>query len=544
MLGPDRTTELREIMPIFLIHESKRHLWLIGAIAGLLSILLPQQVFALQVSPPVGVQEIGKRLHLRSSLSGIQDGAESQLRSTCLRARIKSIETSPSIGQSGNSGGVLVDFQPTVRQGGLLEFKSVEPVNDALVELELTSECPLVVFTSRWTLIMNATASPKVAPVAAQSARVAQESNSFDFRNSSLLLASRRAPTPVAQYDTKPVRSEPKVVPEPGKGAKVSPPVNEVSSPPAEKEAVEEPLRLASLPPDVLTSGLIESGPIPNALENMDQRESEGLAGFGGLISMEQWALIVSSTLLGLLALVYLLKVRPKRSRLAFAAPRRDPVADGPIVSGNEFRENSFHRDEPKQEVPGYATNRMLESLIASDDANYEDLFEAGSAANQSDLLDSSNKSSLKISLDLINRADIRTWNLPAAYQGLVEQRNKSLELHGTPEALLLRCHVGLVELAFQDARQGHTTQAQATLDLLGLVLGEHVYDVHSSPTLCVPDIVKSHVRAKMCEITGSDKRQLLRENLINLNAQVAVPGLCFHTDAWREFLSDEGAMN
>ena len=144
----------------------------------------------------------------------------------------------------------------------------------------------------------------------------------------------------------------------------------------------------------------------------------------------------------------------------------------------------------------------------------------------------------------MINRADIRTWNLPEAYQSLIEQRNKSLELHRTPDALLLRCHVGLVELAFQDARLGQKTQAQTTLDLLGLVLGEYVYDIDSTSTLCVPDVVKSHVRAKMCEITGTESRQLLRENLINLNTQVLSPALCFHTDAWREFLSDEGALN
>lgn len=223
---------------------------------------------------------------------------------------------------------------------------------------------------------------------------------------------------------------------------------------------------------------------------------------------------------------------------------RRDPLAAVPSASVSEFRENTFQDAEPKQEISGYATDRMLESFIVNDETNYDDVFDLGPLAQQSDLVDSSKKSSLKISLDLINRADIRTWNLPAAYHSLVEQRNKSLELHGTPDALLLRCHIGLVELAFQDARQGHQTQGQNALDLLSLVLGEHVYDVHTNSTLCVPDVVKSHVRAKMCEITGAEKRQLLRDNLVNLNTQVISPALCFHTDAWREFLSDEGALN
>lgn len=551
MLGLARTIELRENMPISLIHKPMRHIQFIGVIAGLLSILLPAQGFALQVSPPVGTQEIGKRLNLRSSLSGIPEGAESQLRSACLKARIKSIETSSSVGENDASSDVLVNFQPTIKQGGLLEFKSIEPVNDSLVEMELVSECPLVVFTSRWTLIMNVSAAPMGYPVALQTAQARQESVNFDFGNSSLLSASRRVPKPVSQYGS--IRDETKIEskPEPEKPVDVTPPVNEGTTVPvAEQEAAFEPVDVALLPPEVLTPGLIESRSPANLsnegdwLENVDQSQSEGSTGLGGLIPLEHWQLIVPLTLLGLFALVYLVKKRSQRGRLKVAVGRRDPLAAVSSASVSEFREHVFQDEEPKQEISGYTTDRMLESLIANEETNYDDVFDLGPLAQQSDLLDSPKKSSLKISLDLINRADIRTWNLPATYHSLVEQRNKSLELHGTPDALLLRCHIGLVELAFQDARQGHQTHGQNALDLLSLVLGEHVYDVHAGSTLCVPDVVKSHVRAKMCEITGAEKRQLLRDNLVNLNTQVISPALCFHTDAWREFLSDEGALN
>jgi hypothetical protein len=550
MLGLAGTIELRENMPISLIHKPMRHIQFIGVIAGLLSILLPEQGYALQVSPPVGTQEIGKRLNLKSSLSGIPEGAESQLRSACLKARIKSIETSSSVGETNASSDVSVNFQPTMKQGGLLEFRSTEPVNDSLVEMELVSECPLVVFTSRWTLIMNVSASPMGYTVALQTAQTAQESVNFDFGNSSLLSASRRAPKPVSQYGS--MRNETKIEskPQPEKPVELTSPVNEETAAVVEQEAAFEPVNLASLPQEILAPGFIESRTPANLsnegdwLEDVDQSQSDGSAGLGGLIPVEYWQVIVSLTLLGLLALVYLVKKRSQRAGFKVAVPKRDPFAVAPQVSVSEFRENGFQVDEPKQEIPGYTTDRMLESLIVNDETNYEDMFDLGPLVQQSDLLDSSKKSSLKISHDLINRADIPIWNLPATYHGLVEQRNKSLELHRTSDALLLRCHIGLVELAFQDARQGHETQGQNALDLLTLVLGEHVYDAHTNSTLCVPDVVKSHVRAKMCEITGAEKRQLLRDNLISLNMQVLSPALCFHTDAWREFLSDEGALN
>ncbi len=549
MLGLAGTIELRENMAIFLIHTPKRYLRLIGVVTGLLAVLLPGQGFALEVSSPVGIQEIGKRLHLRSSLSGIPEGAESQLRSTCLKARVRSIETSASDNLGAVSTDVLVNFQPTMRQGGMIEFKSLSPVSDSLVEIELISECPLVVFTSRWTLIMNVGASRGGATATTQNPQATEQSTGFDFGNSSLLVASRRAPKPVAQYimPKRPEPEEQKLELPVQTQREVTSPAEETITPPVKLEADTEPVRIASLNPEILTSGLIESRPSANmlngglGLEDMTQTKYDGATEFSNLIS--HWPLLASVVLLSLLVLVYLVQKRSQQSGLRMAAARRDPVV-APKVATSEFRETDFHGDASRRDVSAYAADRVLESLIASDESEYEDLFDSSSSLNQSDLLDSSNRSSLKISLELINRADIRPWSLPTVYHNLVEQRNKSLELHRTPDALLLRCHIGLVELAFQDAKQGETTQAQTTLDLLSVVLDEHVYDVDSSSTLCVPDVVKSHVRAKMCEITGAEKRQLLRDNLINLNALVLSPALCFHTDAWREFLSDEGALN
>lgn len=252
MLVLARTMELRDNMAISLIHTLKRRLRFIGVIAGLSLILLPEKGFALQVSTPVGVQEIGKRLNLKSTLSGIPEGAESQLRSTCLRARIKSIETSPSIDQRGNSRDIFVNFQPTIKHGGLIEFTSTEPVNDALLEMELISECPLIVFTSRWTLIMDTNSSP----ASLEKALVASESVNFDFRNSSLLSASRRTPNPTVQDKSKPRLVDTKMEIETEKPVDlISPPIDGTAQP-AKQEAAMDPVIMASLPQDVLSAGL------------------------------------------------------------------------------------------------------------------------------------------------------------------------------------------------------------------------------------------------------------------------------------------------
>lgn len=190
------------------------------------------------------------------------------------------------------------------------------------------------------------------------------------------------------------------------------------------------------------------------------------------------------------------------------------------------------------------SSHRVLESLIGNDDKNFDEELQASVRDAHTDDHNPAYRPSLKVSLELINRADIPSWTLPASYLRLVESRNRSLEMHRTLDALLLRSQIGLIELAFQDAKQGQLTPAQATQELLEQVLGDRLRDTEFKPILCVPDVVKSHVRAKMCEIAGAEKRQILRDNLVNLNTQVVNVSLCFNSNAWREFLSEEGILD
>lgn len=543
-------------MPTSLNHAYIPRRWLGGTVAALCFMVLPAQALALQLSNLVGVQEIGKPIDLKSTISGIPDGALSQLRSTCLKARLRSIETSGSSAWSDGGGDLVVDFQPTIRQGGLIEFKSARKINDALVELELVSECPLVAFSNTWTLIM---AESQPVPVSSSNRRALPdvEPGSFDVRNSALLQASRQAPKRVVYAKA----SSPKdVLASQAEPVVEKAVVNNPPETPPQPAVVEQPVKLASLDPEFLNNGLIESRsepqgfPVGLGLGGSDESSIGGQSDSFGLNSMALWIFGISLSLLVLLLAGFARYKWAGRGNFRVEIPRRAPVIEPQKASITEFRETTgFDSDEEVVDSPSstfssvatsYASDRVLESLMGSDETAFADMLSSSPVPMQSDLLENGNKSSLKITLELINRADIRGWKLPASYQSLVEQRNKSLELHRTPDALLLRCHIGLVELTFQDAKQGNPIQSETAQELLQLVLGESIYDVDANTTLCVPDVVKSHVRAKMCEIDGADKRQLLRENLIALNSQVLGPGLCFNTNEWREFLSEEGMLD
>lgn len=521
-------------MPLHSIH-ARFHIALL-MVAALGFVTTPSTTRAMEITVPVGLQEIGKRLDLKSTLSGIPEGAESQLRSTCLKSRIQSIDTE----NSADAIDVWVDFSPTIRQGGLIEFQSSAPVNHALVRLELISECPLLTFTSRWTLIMNQ-AQLLESSKAAYKREV--KSNQFDLTNSSLLAQSRKQPNFnnsrfVPRYEqNEQALEEVAIAPEADTVSEVpqnkQPEVDGKSKESANEP--NEPIKIASLDPSLLGNGLIESrtsNQIATGGLGINEQDSgvDAWSSNTGLMVAFGFSLLAASLLLA-----------KKFARSPARTPSTEPQWHAFKGTSETAMDTSVPPIEEVAPPVEFGHDRFLESLMGSEGNSYQDEVGSTLLSEHSETLEASDRSSLKTSFEMINRADSRKWNLPDAYLDLVGQRNRTLEQHASTEALILRSQIGIVELTFQDAKQGKTTQSHIAHELLAMVLGEHIYEAESFPSLGVPDVVKSHVRAKMCEISGSESRQLLRENLLLLNTLVLSPALCFHSDAWREFLSEEG---
>lgn len=501
-------------------------------------------VAEIRLSNPAGLHTIGEPIDVVTTISGIPQGAESQLRSTCLHGRISPIESSSELGKTSR---VMVDFQPTIAQGGTIEFKSLGPVNHALVRLELISECPLIVFNMGWPLIMNQR-EKNVAQVP-EPERHLPQAGQFDLASSSLLEASRNAPkidpqTRKVAMDAAPDKPATDVL-------DVD---NEAESMPAEAVVAEpavgsDALKLASLDQTLLNHGLIESEPVSLGLHS--DSGVQAILQNESVTSLRNIEILAASTtslfILGAGWFIYRLK---RNAALTVRLPQRTEVPEYKpdsvveVSSRNKWESNLPNLQD--SQLYRFGSDRVLESLMGADEQLYATELEIELAEDETIYTDhaSSRNHALKTCLDLINRADVRSWELPPAYQSLVCERNKALEMLRTPEALILRCHIGLVELAFQEAGQGHGIQVETSNELLQLLLGKHVYDLEGNQTLGIPDVLKSYVKAKLCEIEGAEKRQLLRENLLNLNAQIEHQALCFHTNAWREFLSEEGLLS
>tara|TARA_B100000745_G_scaffold165082_1_gene107999 strand:- start:1353 stop:3035 length:1683 start_codon:yes stop_codon:yes gene_type:complete len=545
MLTLTVTIELRVDMPIFWTKAAQMIRLPMLSVLGALITLLPLSVFSLEISTPVGTQQIGQILDLKSTLSNVPQGVESQLRSTCLRARINTLESMPGGFEGAVSREVLVNFDPTIRRGGVIEFRSVSPVNDAVIEMELVSECPLIVFNTKWTLIMKQGVAERSGAVISGHVGTA---SAFDPETSSLLASSRKPPKP--RFDTKPAW----LSQDERNAAKPKPIEDETSTnilTTAEnmEEGDNPVLKVASLNPDLFGAGLIES-----------RRQTTDVSGGLGLDeytsktdsynAMQEFMLPVSLAISALLMIALFLYRRYSVRKAAIQSSLNPQGYDSEQTTCPEpqdvaamSREHVIaFSSEPASVSVG--SHRVLESLIGNDEQDFDDELNSSAHTMTSGSMNPAYRSSLKISLELINRADIPSWNLPVSYLGLVESRNRSLELHRTLDALLLRSQIGLIELAFQDAKQDQLTPPQSSQELLEQVLGDQLHEIELKPTLCVPDVVKSHVRAKMCEIAGAQKRQLLRENLVNLHTQVVSPALCFDSNAWREFLSEEGILD
>lgn len=539
------TFGLRETMIISLFDRLNSKHRLVKALGLLLCSLFASAGHGLEIGSPAGLQQIGKKLDLQSNVTGIPAGTESQLRSTCLKARARPTgrQGADAFEGQGNEE-VHVDFVATIRQGGVIQFRSTTAVMDALVELELTSDCPLLAFKSSWMLIMD----PARAELTGVQTNASESDKmpGFDIRNSSLLKASRVAPKRTSlivaaskQPDIQPQNVAPEV--DPGLFAHSSEKDLQV------QEVKDQPVELAAVDPGFSDQGLIESRPSQTSPVSVLPSDHDTLWMGFDLASPAIWVFLVSVAMLLMVAVAFGKSQLKQHQASKTQSGKVEPSAMSAQVLFKDYSErpdveNARFPEESEQPAP-YTQDRVLESLMGSENQRSDEAFDGLKPLSNMETTEVQSRTSLSVCLELVNKADIRVWNLPESYQGLVATRNKSLDLHRTADALLLRCQVGLVELAFQEARKNKRLPDEVAKELLKLVIGNHGFDLDATPALCVPDVVKSHVRAKMCEISGAEKRTLLQENLVNLNTQVSNPGLCFSSNAWREFLSEEGIL-
>ncbi|HEX4855739.1 MAG TPA: hypothetical protein VFV28_02950, partial [Limnobacter sp.] len=406
----------------------KVHMLLIMLI-GLAGFATPMSAVGVEISIPSGLQEIGQALNLKSRISALPPGTETQLRSTCLKARILPLETSASYSLEWQSSGVAVEFLPDAVNSGQLQFKSLAPINHALVELELVSSCPLVVFETKWALILDPPALPHAAtPPGANLANRGSSpvDKSFDMEQSRMLAMTRQRQVPpgpgaLAAWAEpaiqKPAQEKTSFI---SKGADhqaasttVTPPANA--------------LRVAALGGNALDGGL-NQGHTGNAvvdamtdpLHASLQQSGEGWWFQSYVLPLGLAVLVLSIAVLGQ---YWSSKRRPESTGSQYPGSEEMDESGG----GFEFEAGKAEpvlRHSPERIMQGGTASgmragdspRVLETLLGNACTQPEDVSDFSSTAFFKNQVEGERRTSLAESLEQMNRADLRKWSLPAAY--------------------------------------------------------------------------------------------------------------------------------
>jgi hypothetical protein len=141
--------------------------------------------------------------------------------------------------------------------------------------------------------------------------------------------------------------------------------------------------------------------------------------------------------------------------------------------------------------------------------------------------------------LHALDRTAVKPWKLPVAYASLIAARNRSLSFELPSQ--VLRCEVGLLELAFQETRRGRLLDQSAINELVSIFIPESDgYQNDVQPTR-VPDILQNHLKTKRYELNGVEAQNHFKANCLQLSALCQVWPFCFSLPEWAHLVEDDG---
>ncbi|HEX4879104.1 MAG TPA: hypothetical protein VFV39_04595 [Limnobacter sp.] len=510
-------------------------MWLVVVI-GLSSL---GSAHAIVLGPVQGKSVAGQPISLSSHVSRLSEHQVGQLKESCLKAQLRPFTGNPDIDNKPGSESWMVRAQ-FVRMGansGEIFFDAPPVQGDVSLSLQLESHCPLATFEQRWTVFLEPAglAGTTVAQPPVQRPVEQTQQAQFDFENSRLLAQSLQPPKSPGQSN--PSRRTAARPDQPGADDGPDASGSTMDHSPAQDEqdspSDSSPIHLASVDPNLLQYA-------PSDAQFIQQPQHDSTWSHTGVLA------IGGALILCVLPAVYFVLNR----RTAGSAPanpptlwRRDPPTTPvePVLSplvpepAHAMDANGVQLNERKG-----ISNRVLESFYTPDHSDSSAFVQEAGAPMFDMEVETRQNSAVERALSLVNRGGMSPWNLPESYAGLVAQRNLTLTELASGGLRILQCQLGLVELAFQEASAGRSLQADQSNEFLASLLGEE-FATHLQqewPTL--PDIVRTYVRAKFCEVTGASARQRLKENLLALVDDPPAGKTCFDRSLWLELLAEQ----
>lgn len=169
-------------------------------IAAALSLFLPTFAFGSPLFGSwLGQAQVGERLRVNMTVFGLDAEGQSQLKITCMEAWA---ETGRDDSNSTQSRIPLnLEYGRTIDRGGLITLTSKKAIQDPVVRVHLTSNCPLITFARVWDLQLDFQAASDIdpqerSPLASSEVgeSTAVQSAAFNLSKSSTLAASFKKP--------------------------------------------------------------------------------------------------------------------------------------------------------------------------------------------------------------------------------------------------------------------------------------------------------------------------------------------------------------
>lgn len=541
----------------------------------------------------VGQAQMGEKLKVNMTIFGLNKDAQSQLKAGCMEAWAESDGTESNSIQTRVD--LNLDYGKTLDRGGLLTLSSKSPINDPVLRVHITSNCPLVTFAQSWDLQLDFIPKNPTKETFNPHSQVARVSESdaggplaFTLNKSATLTASYKKPVIQSEPVERASKQESTQKPVASNKSYAGNHDNLNASKPRDPNLVKLPQtneELVLLPSTTQTAK-------PAQLENIAMRQATPApTAMQVNPASEAWARDPALTgdntnlmpfiLFGFVSLVMIAfgvwwgqrqgspesesSIGGHRFGLdrIFSRKEKKPVQSlktehpSEDVCKPEFRSTGAIQDSDPgyvREHPGSGQLGTLTEDISNAqgqvDAFNKQLFESFLGGDQT--LDDANDSYAASSHRASKSAQVETksfvsrvsesqnlslgpWKLPEAYQALLPVRSSADLAADEVNQCRLKCEMGLIELAFLNAQQGELVfdiQVAELLDVLGPLQGE---DNAQAPS----DLIKDFVRSRVCELGSKPQIEKFTEALKAMSGSEHCKKLSMANGLWLEFVQN-----
>lgn len=535
--------------------------WVSGVLLLFLLLIAPANASAnVSMGPIKGDVYLNQRLNVYVSLRGEGEFRASQLHPSCLKGEI--IDRSQAASFDTIVQDAIIQFESTVRNGGLLRIESSDKILSPLSILQIKSVCPLAQFDQSWSLLASPldAARPESPEPETKKTNFVQSPREFKLRGSALLSESRKVPDAwviakqqVAVYEEKKAKEQlnSQRLQDEAELALYQPPLESLVS----DEELQALQGVSDEQPDSEVVQQIEDERVELAQAQIASMNQEGYSADEDLqraanpepMTDSAFTLNTTTALAILLVVMLILsasyylvrkhglaKIKGLLLKKGATNGTDQPMGIEPELMNRTIDLNDLGAGEEQEEdEPVTKPGRMFQSLLDDDSEQvYQELNEVRKPEEASILTDSS--------MEIIEQLKVDRrypWDLPDVYRAIIDQTSIELTNEEWQDMRLSKSQIAIVELAFKKATMEESVLESEYDLILDYMQIRNEDDQKAISEDSISELIKSFVKAKIFEQENQALVARFIDNLSSLSRITTTRTLCFSSEHWYEFV-------